>query len=93
MSTAPKMHELLGTDLVTVPCGEHGLLIGFLNSNVGKLQLKFVTIQVVHPQFAQKKTQRLARLLTKTEEVRFLISLVRPLIWNTYVNFWEDLNL
>jgi len=54
--------------LVTVPCGENRLLIGFLNSYVGKFQLKFVTVQVVRPQAAQVETQtRLAGLLTQTE--------------------------
>jgi hypothetical protein len=63
------MHEQL---LVTVPCGENGLLIGFLSSYVRKLQLKFVTIQVVRPMAAQMKMQaRLARVLTKAEEVPF----------------------
>jgi hypothetical protein len=53
---------------------------------MGKLQLKFVTTQVVPPQVAQMKTwRRLAILLMKTEEVP-LRSLVQPLIRNMPAN-------
>ena len=59
-----------------------------------RIQLKFVTIQVVQPQVTQIKMQaRLAKLLTKTEEVPFQRSPVQPLIWNMPVNFKVGLEL
>jgi hypothetical protein len=37
---------------------EHKLLISFLDSNMGKHQLKIVSIQVITPQVIHMKTQR-----------------------------------
>jgi hypothetical protein len=41
---------------ITITWREHRLLSGFLDSNVGKLRLKIVSVQVVPPQVAQMKT-------------------------------------
>jgi hypothetical protein len=49
---------------------------GFLDSNIGKLQLKIVSIQVVPPHVIQKKTLRkFAKSSMKTDEVPVWISL------------------
>jgi hypothetical protein len=40
---------------VIMPYGENILLTGFLNSNVGKFQLKFLSIEDVPPQITQTK--------------------------------------
>jgi hypothetical protein len=41
--------------LVTMPMEEYGYLSGSLNSNVGKLQLKIVSVQVVPPYITHTK--------------------------------------
>jgi hypothetical protein len=41
--------------LVTILWGVHKILSGFLDSNVGKIQLKIVSIQDIPPQVAQTK--------------------------------------
>jgi hypothetical protein len=63
-------------------------LSGFLDSNVGKLRLKIVSVQVVPPQVAQMKTWRkFTKSLTETDEVPFQRSLAnRPHVWNIPVN-------
>jgi len=54
---------------VTTSWEKHGLLIGFFDSNVKKLQLKVVIFKVVPPQAAQTKLcRRSEKLSTKTDE-------------------------
>jgi hypothetical protein len=67
-----------------MPWGEYTLLSGFLDSNIGKLQLKTVSAQVVLPQVAQMKTWRkFAKLIRKTNEVPF------QSLWAGYASHME----
>lgn len=57
---------------VTMTREEHRLLSGFFDSNVGKLWLKIVSIQVMPSQVAQRKTWRKhAKLSAKTNKLPF----------------------
>jgi hypothetical protein len=52
---------------------EHRLLSGFLNSKVGKLRLRIVSIQVIPVQVAQTKTWRkFTKLSTQTDRSTIL---------------------
>jgi len=64
--------------LLTMPCTEHRLFFScFLISNMGKLCLKTVTVQVIPPQVTQMKVWRkFAKLVTKTDKAAFWRSLV-----------------
>lgn len=60
----------------TVPWGEHELMNSFLYSNMGKLWLKFVSIQVGPPHVAQlKQWRKFTKSSTKTGKVPFQRSL------------------
>jgi len=60
-----------GQLLVTMWWGEHTLLSGFLNKNVGKPQLKIVSVQVIPTLVSQIKPRRKTEPLMKTGEVQF----------------------
>jgi hypothetical protein len=66
--------------LVAMPREEHGLLSGFLDSNVGKLQLKIVSV-IRLSTVAQTKTWRtLAISSLKTDEVPFHRVILKGLV-------------
>jgi hypothetical protein len=57
---------------VEMPWGKHTLLNGFLDSNVGKLKLKTVSIQHISSQVTHIKTcRKFANSSTKTDKVQF----------------------
>ena len=51
------MYEMLKMAFVTIPLGEHSLLSGFLNLDLGKL--KIMSFQVIPSQVAQMKMWRM----------------------------------
>jgi hypothetical protein len=51
-----KMYETFKTAFGNKPREVHRLLSGFLHSDMGKLRLKIVSVQVVPLQVAQMKT-------------------------------------
>jgi hypothetical protein len=56
-----------------MPLGEHGLLIGFANSDIEKLQLKMMSIQSIPLQVAQTESWRkFAKLSVKTDMYYFV---------------------
>jgi hypothetical protein len=57
---------------ITMPWGEHRLVMGFLFSNLVELRFKIAKDQVVSPWVAQMETQRkFAKSSMKTDRVPF----------------------
>jgi len=53
--TVLEMHEMLKTACGRSGMGQHTHLNGLLNSDVGKLQVKFVSTEAIPPQVTQRK--------------------------------------